>query len=299
VLRVGVIGAGRRSAVVTQLVALGASPGADVRGSLDEPGVAIHDLGSDGNDLQPLMHMVVRIEPELHGSGRPDRDADVTIGGDEHDRECATETLWRSRILPFEANVRLRTRAPRARWPALTDAHSSWTADAARLVPRLRCGIGDHALRIDHIGSTSIPALPAKDLVDIQVVVRNLAAAHAAAARAREAGFVPVDGDWYGEDRSGVHHPEAVAVDADPGRPVNVNFRPVAAPVWREALLFRDWLRHHYDERDAYAAMKRTLVADKLHVDRYSEDKMPWIRAALGRAESWAATCGWSPGQPD
>jgi GrpB-like predicted nucleotidyltransferase (UPF0157 family) len=150
-------------------------------------------------------------------------------------------------------------------------------------------------LRIDHIGSTSVPGLPAKDLVDIQVTVADLPAARAGALAAFEAGFVHVDGDWSGEDRFGVVHPEAVAVDADPGRPVNINFRPVTAPVWREALLFRDWLRSHHDERDTYAAMKRTLAISDTHVDRYSDDKMPWIRRALARAEAWAAHVGWSP----
>jgi dephospho-CoA kinase len=61
-------------------------------------------------------------------------------------------------------------------------------------------------------------------------------------------------------------------------------------------LLFRDWLRSHDDERDAYAAMKRGLAQRPGHnVNDYSKDKMPWINAALNRAEGWAATSQWSP----
>jgi dephospho-CoA kinase len=107
---------------------------------------------------------------------------------------------------------------------------------------------------------------------------------------------VHVPGQWFGTDRHGVDHPEQVVVDADPGRPVNINIRPAGAPIWRETLLFRDWLRSHDQERDAYAAMKRELAQRPDHgVDDYSKDKMPWISAALARAEDWAAAAGWSP----
>jgi dephospho-CoA kinase len=81
-------------------------------------------------------------------------------------------------------------------------------------------------------------------------------------------------------------------VDADPGRAVNVSIRPVAAPIWRETLLFRDWLRGHDQERDAYAAMKHRLARRPgRDVGDYSQDKMPWISAALSRAERTT----WSP----
>jgi dephospho-CoA kinase len=66
-------------------------------------------------------------------------------------------------------------------------------------------------------------------------------------------------------------------------------FRPVGAPVWRASLLFRDWLRANPDERDEYERLKLGLgAADDAHVDSYSHDKMPWVRAGLARAEPWA-----------
>jgi dephospho-CoA kinase len=297
VLRLGVVGDGPRSAVVGHLVALGASIGAAAPGPLDAPGVEIYDIESRPVSALAITHLVIRVHTGRLLVADADTGADIVIGGERHARERATDTLWRSRLVPFEANVRMQTRAPRARRPILADPRDSWADDAARLIARLHRAVGDRALRIDHIGSTSIPGLPAKDLVDIQVAVRDVAAAHSAAAYAREAGFVHVNGEWYGEDRCGVRHPEAVAVDADPGRSVNINFRAVTAPVWREALLFRDWLRSHDDERDAYAAMKKTLAGVDIHVDRYSEDKMPWIHAALARAETWALSCRWSPDQ--
>ncbi len=141
-----------------------------------------------------------------------------------------------------------------------------------------------------------MPGLPAKDLVDLQVVVADLDVAAAAARSAAVAGFVPVGGAWFGTDRTGTEHREQVFVDADPGRPVNVNLRPVGAPVWRETLLLRDWLRVDADGRSEYAALKRTLAARPgTDVDDYGADKMPWIRSALDRADGWATASGWTP----
>jgi dephospho-CoA kinase len=206
------------------------------------------------------------------------------------------DALWRERLVPFEANLRTKRRAPRRRMPVLAGPDASWAHDAARLVDRLDAAVGGLALRIDHIGSTSVPGLRAKNLIDLQVTVRDLDDAGAAAEAAREAGFVHVGGEWFGEDRFGVEHPEEVAVDADPGRPTNVNCRPVTAPVWRDALLFRDWLRSLPHERTSYEAMKdRLATQDHVNVDRYSEDKMLWVRAGLERAELWAANTSWVP----
>ena len=214
--------------------------------------------------------------------------ADETIEASESEEELVAviDALWRERLTPFEENLRTRRRAPRRRTPILTGPDDCWRWDAARLVDRLHAAVGGLALRIDHIGSTSVPGLRAKDLIDIQVTVRDRNDATAAAEAARDAGFVHMEGEWFGEDRFGVEHPEDVAVDADPGRPTNVNFRSVTAPVWRDALLFRDRLRARPDERASYQSMKETLAAaDDVDVDHYSKDKMPWIRAGLARAE--------------
>lgn len=160
-----------------------------------------------------------------------------------------------------------------------------WPNQANFLIERLRTATG-FVHRIDQIGSTSVPGLPAKDLIDIQVVVNDLAAALQSARSVRRAGFVHVEGDWYGTDGDGVQFREEVAVDADPGRPVNVNFRQLPDPVWKETLLFRDFLRSNAAERDRYAQMKQSLALQGVDVDRYSELKMPYIRDALMRADS-------------
>jgi dephospho-CoA kinase len=216
--------------------------------------------------------------------GADPADVHLTVGLD-----CeveAVETLWFERIRPFEANLRAGRRAPRRQRPVLAQPDPTWPDQAERLIARLCTTTGSSVRRIDHIGSTSIPGLPAKDIIDIQVVVDDLVVALELARHARRAGFVQVEGDWFGEDRDGVEFREVVAVNADPGRPVNVNFRSFTDSVWKETLLFRDFLRGNTSERHGYAEMKRSLEAQGLDVDRYGELKMPYIRAILSKADT-------------
>ena len=139
-----------------------------------------------------------------------------------------------------------------------------------------------------------MPGLPAKDLIDIQVTVPGLDAAGVIAIRAAEMGLVDV-GEWDAPDRTGTRYAERVLVDADPGRPTTVNLRAVGDPVWRETLLFRDWLRADSCNRDGYLAEKRRLEQQTDHVDAYSDGKLDWITDALERAEHWAAATRWEP----
>ncbi len=297
-LRLGLIADRSIATARARLLELGAVQAHDpaVPSSLDDPGVVLVNLVDITREAR-FQHLAIDVRADSdEREAKPH--ADVTIEGwdNEDDLVATIDALWRQRLVPFEENLRAGRRAPRRRTPVLAAPDALWAHHAARLAERLHAALGALALRIDHIGSTSVPELRAKDLIDIQVTVRDLDDAAAAAEAARRAGFVHVQGDWFGEDRFGVQHPEEIAVDADPGRSANVNCRPVTAPVWREALLFRDWLRSQPDERAAYEAMKVGLAAeDGLTVDRYSEDKMPWIRAGLTRSERWAADTHWLP----
>jgi len=204
----------------------------------------------------------------------------VGVDCDTHD----IESLWLTRVRTFEVHLRNEQRAPRPQLPVISQPDATWSEQAERLIARLRNALGSSVYQIDHIGSTAVPGLPAKNLIDIQVIVDDLGVALEMARKSRRAGFVHVTGDWYGEDRDGTKFREEVAVDADPGRPVNVNFRQQSDPVWKETLLFRDFLRSNNAERDKYAVLKRSLEQESVSVDDYSELKMPYIRAALKRA---------------
>ena len=131
-----------------------------------------------------------------YGSDTEHELADVWLRAEGNDRsvERAIETLWDERIVPFERNLRSGVRAPRRQRALIVQADPSWPGQARRLIGRLDLALGHLAERIDHIGSTSVPGLPAKDLVDIQVVVADLTIAVDAARAAASAGFVHVSG---------------------------------------------------------------------------------------------------------
>jgi GrpB-like predicted nucleotidyltransferase (UPF0157 family) len=257
----------------------------------------LNELNADGEvvilvrparDAVAECHLIIGVGVS---SGSTSADADIWL-----DETEAVDELWHNRLVPFAANLAMAKRAPRLQRAVICEADPAWPVQANRLITRLSAAIGDHALRIDHIGSTSVSGLSAKDLIDIQVVVSDLDSAARVGEAARVAGFVRVAGPLWCADRHGARHSEEVVVDADPGRPANVNIRPVTAPIWRETLLFRDWLRADAVARSEYLALKRDLAARPgADVNQYGADKIPWIAAAAGRAEHWAEETGWTP----
>ena len=58
--------------------------------------------------------------------------------------------------------------------PTIIDYQPTWPAEFAAIAATLRHALGDLALRIDHIGSTSVPGLAAKDIIDVQIAVAAL-----------------------------------------------------------------------------------------------------------------------------
>jgi dephospho-CoA kinase len=289
VLFVGVAGHGGEDQISDRLIGRGAVAG-DITAvpAWDPATEAIWILRSDGASRAgpswPGLHLVIA------AGGRCDADVVIEPG------TAVLDALWERRLVPFEANLRTGRRAPRRQQAVLADPDPTWPQQAQRLMERLLFSVGGMIIRADHIGSTSVPGLPAKQLIDIQVVVEALALARPVADAARRSGFVRAPGQWSGTDQRGASHPEEVVVDADPGRPVNINIRPVTAPIWRETLLLRDWLRTHDSERDAYAELKAGLAGRPGgNVDDYGTGKMPWISSALARAGQWAARSRWSP----
>jgi dephospho-CoA kinase len=206
------------------------------------------------------------------------------------------DELWGQRLLPFEWNVRSRRGAPRPAQVVLAAPDPDWPAQAARLAARVARAAGPSAVRVDHHGSTAVPGLAAKDLIDLQLVVPDLATADTVGRALDDAGFERAEGRWWDSRPDGSTAEKRVHTAADPGRPVNLHVRPADGPAWREMLVFRDWLRVHGDERAAYASVKRS--SQGVGSQDYLAAKGPWITAALDRAQAWADACGWSPGEP-
>lgn len=207
---------------------------------------------------------------------------------------AAVDRLWTQRLVPFEDNLRHRRRAPRTVVPTVVAPDPSWPQQAQRVTARIAAVAGRRAQRIDHIGSTAVPGLDAKDVLDVQVVVADLEVAKRLAEDLSAVGLVKLAGCWRDNAMYGTTADKAYATNADPARPVNCHIRPADSPFWRETLLLRDWLRAHPDGIREYAELKYRLAAQRWDsIDAYATAKSPFVAGALDRAQRWAARTGW------
>ena len=175
-----------------------------------------------------------------------------------------------------------------------------WAERGEGVIAQLRTALGPTALRVDHIGSTAIPAMDAKNVIDIQVSVADLERAQAQFDKPLQAlGFerLPYDRDHVPVGRS--DDPASWAKRFwrrrdHVGGDVNLHVRVVGSPNERLALLFRDWMRTHPEAVVAYSATKRSLAAATSGLDVYSEVKDPIVDLVITIAETWAVETGWS-----
>lgn len=239
-------------------------------------------------------------------AGRDERlaAADVVLdnSGSVEDVTKLVEALWEERLAPFARNLAASRPAPRAGGPVLTPPNPDWPVQAERLLARLRRA-SPEVLGADHIGSTSVPRLPAKDVIDLQVNVSSLEAADRIATALGEAGFPLQEASARDTPKPPDLDPSAwqkrFHCNADPGRAANVHVRVLGSPGWRYALLFRDWLRANPDAVSMYAEMKQELAA--LHAGdhrtlAYAEAKEPWFtEVASPLMDAWARSSGWQP----
>lgn len=238
------------------------------------------------------------------GDGQRRAAADVVLdnaGGPEV-ALAALDALWEGRLLPFARNLAAGVSEPQAGPPSITGPEPSWPAQAARLAARIRLAAGDYAVAVDHIGSTSVPGLAAKDVVDLQLRVRSLADADRVAAALAAAGFPRRDGEWWdtGHELAGGHEGQRwekrLHNAADPGRPVNLHVRVDGSPGAVLALVFRDWLRSDAGARSRYEAVKRRVAAEHSgdpDTAGYADAKEQWYALAVAELEAWMQRTGW------
>lgn len=221
--------------------------------------------------------------------------------------EANVHALWSDRLVPFEKNIR--DGATVATPPVLVDADPTWGAQAERLVARIALVCGSAAARIDHIGSTAVPGLDARDVLDIQITVATLDDADSLAESLRRIGFPrieeitfddPEPGYGIGGEADPAVWGKRIHGSADPGRPAAVHIRVDGWPAQQFALVFRDWLRADADAAAEYGAVKRTAQAAAAEVDdpadaaeKYESVKAPWFDGAYTRAWTWADETGW------
>ena len=180
----------------------------------------------------------------------------------------------------------------------------AWLEEFATIARELRSALGPDALRIDHIGSTAVPGLSAKDIVDIQVTVAALEPFDRQAAALAGAGFETRPELWTDHLPPGVTGPASdwqkrMVKPGPHGRAANIHVRVAGRPNQRYALLFRDFLRAHPRSATAYAELKRRLALHLGEIRDYAEVKDPACDLIIEAAEAWAAHTNWSPGASD
>lgn len=224
--------------------------------------------------------------------------ADVWLdnNGTREELLAAVDALWSERLVPFEHNVRHGIRVARPEELHLADPDPTWPAQAARLLARLRFALGSLAVTTHHVGSTAVPGLVAKDVIDLQVGVASLANIDDAALDAlREKGFPLVPGVDADTSKDGERWPKLFLGSSDPGRLAHVHIRELGSAGWRWALAFRDWLRAVPEAREEYAAEKVRLRTSGMSSTEYAAAKEPWFDTVHERVEAWVRETGWRP----
>jgi GrpB-like predicted nucleotidyltransferase (UPF0157 family) len=151
-----------------------------------------------------------------------------------------------------------------------------WPELFQREAERIHGVLGNLALRIDHTGSTAVPGLPAKPIVDITLAVAD---------SSRDAAYVPAlqSAGYTLRIREPEWHEHRMLTGPDTA--VNLHVFSAGCPEIDRILLFRDWLRSHPADRDLYARTKRTLAQREWNsVDEYATAKGAVIAEILARA---------------
>lgn len=173
---------------------------------------------------------------------------------------------------------------PERRAIVLVPHDVSWASAFERERSRISDALRTRARRIDHIGSTAIPGLSAKPIIDINVSVDDPDDEDAYLPALARAGYrLRVREPGHRMLRTSTLH-------------VHVHICPAGSDWERRHLLFRDWLRCDVDDRQLYAATKRQLGAhDWPDMNAYAAAKTAVIEQITRRAEQWAIATSWLP----
>ena len=165
--------------------------------------------------------------------------------------------------------------------PVVSDYDSAWPSRFAELEARIGPALGDAALAVEHIGSTSVPQLSAKPIIDVLVVVADVEDERSYVTALEDAGFVL-------RVREAGHR-----MFRTPDRDVHVHVYSSGDQAITDYLDLRDWLRVDASDRTLYADVKRDLAQRPWSdMNHYAEAKSDVIRQVLGRARTWRASAG-------
>lgn len=160
----------------------------------------------------------------------------------------------------------------------IVDYDADWPKKFATHAKKIASALGGSALRIEHIGSTSVPGLAAKPIIDILIVVQNSADESAYLPRLEAAGYIlrVREPDW-NEHR----------MFRTPDRDAHIHIYSAGCPEIERNLAFRDRLRRNRDDRRRYEQTKRELAAREWpDMNAYAEAKTDMIESILAAEQS-------------
>ena len=158
----------------------------------------------------------------------------------------------------------------------LHDYDPNWPERYAEHVARLRDALGDRVVRVEHVGSTSVPGLAAKPIIDIILTVPDTTDEASYVAPLETAGYRLTirEPDWF-EHR----------LFKGPDTNINLHVFPDGCPEVERMLRFRDWLRSHDEDRELYERTKRELARTTWrHVQNYADAKTAVVQQIMERA---------------
>jgi GrpB-like predicted nucleotidyltransferase (UPF0157 family) len=158
----------------------------------------------------------------------------------------------------------------------VADYDPEWPRWFERAAAGIRAALGERALELHHVGSTSVPGLMAKPLIDINLVVTDTTDEEAYVPQLEAVGYVlrVREPDWFEHRMLRGFEP-----------PVNLHVFPPECPEVERMLLFRDWLRTNDADRELYARTKRELGGQEWkYVQNYADAKTAVVEQILKRA---------------
>lgn len=161
----------------------------------------------------------------------------------------------------------------------LLDYDPKWPELFEREAKRIYSILGDKVLQLEHVGSTSVPGLCAKPIIDMLLVVKDSTDESAYVPDLENSGYVLRirETDWY-------EHRLFKGPDTD----INLHVFSRGCPEIERMLRFRDWLKNNRDDRDKYARVKRDLAKQQWkYVQDYADAKSAIVQEIMERANTF------------
>jgi GrpB-like predicted nucleotidyltransferase (UPF0157 family) len=160
----------------------------------------------------------------------------------------------------------------------LCEYDPAWPQSFEREAARIRLALGDGAICVEHVGSTAVPGLAAKPIIDVVLAVADSGDEAAYVPRLEAQGYVLRirEADWF-EHR----------MFKGPDTEVHLHVFSAGCPEVERMLLFRDHLRTHPADRELYCAKKRELAAQTWqYMQNYADAKTAVVEEVIARAMS-------------